>query len=434
MYKLTKNRNFKYVNTKFNKQLYVTPLVTDTHLHMLGLGEKLSQPTLEGKNLFDIKKILEELLKQNYDKIILRGWMEEFSKPTKSFLDEITKDIPTLLIRRCGHIAVVNSKVFEIIDFTGLKSYINFEKGIIKEKAIDKFYEIFGAFNNIKNNYEIAKKFLKSKGYGFVHSDDLHGLSKEDLPYKEDKDFDVYEKVAIKNFEELLKYYEEGYFDEFNSVKVYLDGSLGGRTAYLLKKYNDADTFGEKLWSDEELTEVVKFCEGKSLHLAAHAIGDGAVNQILNIFKRLKPKLIHRIIHAEILNEVQIKDLKSFNIIVDVQPQFIESDKVFINERLGERIENAFRFYDLFKNNIPLFFSSDAPVEEPDWIKDIVTLKYIGIPYEYSLHQIIYAPELVDKIDRELSMEDKALIFKENPFVKVSKPEIFGEEEKGVTF
>lgn len=427
MFKLTKKGEFKYINTKYNKNIFVTPFITDTHLHLLGFGEKLVQPSLENKSLPEIKEIIINILKKNPDKIILRGWSEEFSIPDKKFLDDINEDIPIMLVRRCGHKSVVNSKVFEQINFKDFEDYIEFEKGFLKEKAIDRFYETFGAFTNIKDNYESAKTYLNKKGYNFVHSDDLHGVSKEELPFLNDTDFFVYEKVAVSSYDQLLNYYDRGYFKIFKSVKIYLDGSLGARTAYLIDKYNDSNTFGEKLWEDSELNEIVRFCESKGLHLAVHAIGDGAVEQILKVFEEVKPKLIHRIIHGQILREKQIEKIKRYNLIIDVQPQFIESDKIFIKSRLGNNLNNTFKFYELYKNNIPLFISSDAPVEEPDWLRDMKKLKELGIPYNYSLFRLTYSPEIVDNINREESIEKKALIFNQNPFDEISVPKLYSE-------
>ncbi|HOB16309.1 MAG TPA: amidohydrolase family protein [Defluviitoga sp.] len=432
MYILKKDGNFHYINTKSNNRSYITPFVTDTHLHVLGLGEKLYFPSLEGENLKEIRYIIENLLENNPKEIILRGWSEEFARPTKDFLDNITTNLPIILIRRCGHLAVVNSKALEVAVFNDSKEYIDFTTGIVKEKALEKIYQIkdFSDFSAYAEKiWGYAKDYLIGKGYGFVHSDDLHGISKEDLPFKPTDNLNVFEKVAINNHEDLIFYYENGYFDKYSCVKVYLDGSLGARTAFLLEKYNDDyNNFGIKLWEDEELIKVIDFCEKNNLHLAAHAIGDGAVEQLLNAFEKAKPKLVHRIIHAIVLNENQIERIKKLKIILDIQPQFIESDKVFIHQRLGKRLNKAFNFSKLYETGVPLFISSDAPVEEPNWVRDLKTLNNLGIPYSYSLFQITYGPEFIDNFDRELATYEQVLIFKDNPFNQISMPKVYNSK------
>ncbi len=138
MYILQKDGRFHYINTRLNNRSYITPFVTDTHLHVLGLGEKLYFPSLESKNLKEIEDIIEKLLKNNPKEIILRGWSEEFAKPSKLFLDNIANNLPIILVRRCSHLAFVNSKVLEIVDFSDCREYVDYVNGIVKEKALEK--------------------------------------------------------------------------------------------------------------------------------------------------------------------------------------------------------------------------------------------------------------------------------------------------------
>lgn len=81
-----------------------------------------------------------------------------------------------------------------------------------------------------------------------------------------------------------------------------------------------------------------------------------------------------------VMSNDQIERIKKLNLIVDIQPQFIESDKGFINNRLGRNVDKAFNFSKLYKTGIPLFISSDAPVEDPDWIRDLIRLDKLEYP------------------------------------------------------
>lgn len=162
MYILKKDGNFHYINTKSNNRSYITPFVTDTHLHVLGLGEKLYFPSLEGENLKEIRYIIENLLENNPKEIILRGWSEEFARPTKDFLDNITTNLPIILIRRCGHLAVVNSKALEVAVFNDSKEYVDFTTGIVKEKALEKIYQIkdFSDFSAYAEKFGVMLKII----------------------------------------------------------------------------------------------------------------------------------------------------------------------------------------------------------------------------------------------------------------------------------
>jgi hypothetical protein len=412
MYYLNENGIFVYKNTKINSNKYVTPLITDTHMHILGFGEKLLNPDLENMEDSKIIELIENKLKNNSKKIILRGWSK--TNITKDSLDNLSKDIPIILIRRCGHVAICNSKILEHLNKN--TEYIVYETGEIREKALEGFYEIFGYFSDIKKAYNEAKNYLLSKGYGYIHSDDLHGIKKEDLPF--DDDLKVYEKVAINNYEELIEYHNNGIFNDFNAVKVYVDGSFGGRTAYLRENYNDGDNRGNLVWKKEELKKVLEFCENNNLHLCMHAIGDGAIDEILETFDDLKPQNIHRIIHASIIHNDQIERIKKYRIILDMQPQFIESDKSILKSRLGQRDKLTYRFKNIYEEKIPMFFSSDAPVEMPDWFRDAKTLERLGLPLKYIIYNMTYFPKLIDGFDRNKGQ----LVFKENPFEKLTIP------------
>ncbi|GAB6188962.1 hypothetical protein JCM30566_07010 [Marinitoga arctica] len=415
MYYLNENGEFIYKDTKFNIKKYVTPLITDTHMHILGFGEKLLNPDLESLEDNEILDLIKLKLKENPSKIMLRGWSK--TNINKKILDEISKNIPIILIRRCGHIAIVNSYVIERLNQNN--EYIVYNKGEIKEKALEEFYEKFGYFSDIKKAYNKAKEYLISKGYGVIHSDDLHGIEKENLPF--DNDLKIYEKVAINNYEELIEYKNKGYFEKFKVVKIYVDGSFGGKTAYLREKYNDSETRGELIWNSFELEKVMEFCENNGLHLCMHSIGDGAIDVILNAVDKIKPVNYHRIIHASILHDDQIRKIKKYKLILDMQPEFINSDKKILNSRLGTRKNLTYRFKELYNNNIPLFFSSDAPVEIPDWFRDAKTLNKLGLPLNYIIYHMTYFPQVIDKFER-----DKKLIFNENPFLRLTIPLIGG--------
>jgi len=422
MYKMNKDGNFEYINTKANNNKYVTPMVTDSHLHVISYGEKLSNPDLEFKSILEIKSIIQNKLKDDPKKLILRGWSEP-EVPKKQFLDSQSKEIPMMMVRRCGHVATVNSKMLEIIDFSGYEKYVDRKNGIIYEQALEVVYGELGYYQNIEKSFKKAEAKLIEDGYGYIHSEDIHGITKDELPFKDSK-IRVYEKIAVNNLQELKLFKNQKYFEEYNSVKVYTDGSFGGWTALMKDEYSDKATKGKKVWSDSDLKNVMEFCEEEKLHLAMHAIGDGSVEQILNIAEQVKPKGIHRIIHSAVLHDYQLELIKKHNIILDMQPSFIPSDEPILKKRLGERTKIAYRFKDIIDKNINLFLSSDAPVEEPSWIRYFNILSKQNITNKEILNTLIFAPQIIDRFDRIEDMDDRRLVFEENPFEKITIPNV----------
>src|SRR5260370_42201496 len=66
---------------------------------------------------------------------------------------------------------------------------------------------------------------------------------------------------------------------QVRGIKLYLDGSLGARTAALNEPYNDSPTSSGMLTlSSQELKKVVSKARDSNFQLCTHAIGDKAVD------------------------------------------------------------------------------------------------------------------------------------------------------------
>src|SRR5690606_11485553 len=78
------------------------------------------------------------------------------------------------------------------------------------------------------------------------------------------------------------------------AVKIFLDGSAGGRTAWMSEPYLGGDnTLGVQILSDEELESLVLKWHEKGYQFACHAIGDAAIGQLISAYeRRLLPFLI----------------------------------------------------------------------------------------------------------------------------------------------
>ncbi|HPX16783.1 MAG TPA: amidohydrolase family protein [Petrotogaceae bacterium] len=425
MHILTKDGVFRFISTPINCNDYITPLITDSHMHLLSFGKKLMTPSLENLTLAQIKELIVEKLQEGRSPIFLRGWDESSAQVTRGFIDEITVDTPVILIRRCGHKAVVNKPVIDTVDFSTESSYVDPASGTVTENAIKVLYSAIKENFDIKKAFEHAVGYLTSKGYGFVHSDDLHGITPEELPFENSK-LKIFEKVAVNSCDELFSFSEQGYFEYFRSVKIYVDGSFGARTALLSQKYNDIESLGQKVWNKDQIAQALNFCEEKNLHLAMHAIGDGAIDEILGAMEKVNPHKLHRIIHASLVRDDQLERIASHPVVLDVQPAFIESDKALVPLCLGERSVFCYRFKDFFSHSIPVTFSSDAPVETPDWVRDLSILSENGVSLRQSIVSMTYGASSIDGFERDPLTTGRYLVFKCDPFEKISIPQILG--------
>jgi predicted amidohydrolase YtcJ len=177
----------------------------------------------------------------------------------------------------------------------------------------------------------------------------------------------------------LLRFYAKaglctGFGDDtlrLGGVKIFVDGSLGGRTAALEKPYSDAATKGMLCLSEKDLTKLVKAAQHAGFQACVHAIGDKAISTALNAFKSASQGNSvnlwrHRIEHASVLNKQLVKRLKNLKLIASIQPHFVISD-FWVKARLGSaRARWTYPFKTLIQNGVLITGGSDCPVEPID--------------------------------------------------------------------
>ncbi|MEO6885324.1 MAG: amidohydrolase family protein, partial [Jatrophihabitantaceae bacterium] len=152
---------------------------------------------------------------------------------------------------------------------------------------------------------------------------------------------------------------------------LFCDGSLGSYTAALHESYADRPaTFGELLLTTEDIAEHLAECTAAGLQAGFHAIGDAAVDQVLDAVDLVTAKsgcaggAGHRIEHAEMVRDPG--RLAASGLLASMQPAF---DAAWggptgrYATRLGsERALGLNRFSELAAAGVPLAFGSDAPV------------------------------------------------------------------------
>jgi hypothetical protein len=155
-------------------------------------------------------------------------------------------------------------------------------------------------------------------------------------------------------------------------VKLFSDGALGSRGAWLKQPYKDKP--GEKglsFLSDTELRNVMSRAAMDNFQVAVHAIGDAANAQLIGAIEELsltyKGDRRWRIEHAQIIDPADLPRLSRNGIIASMQPVHESSDWRMAEARMGmERLTGAYAWRSMLANNVPLAFGSDFPVESPN--------------------------------------------------------------------
>lgn len=381
----------------------------DSHMHMLNTGINLIE-AVDLKNagsIDDIIKFTKEHIEKN--NIPAGSWvlgfnwnhenLKEKRMPDRNDLDKISTEHYIFLKRICIHIASVNSKILELclndekiqLENKNIgKDKDSKPNGLIYEEKINEFWgkRFSYTIEELENIIDKTLKLIIVKGLTTIQTDDMNFFSRDidrlnilqafqNLYNKGKLPIRIFEQLQISEFSTLqllMKKREELKENEYftiKTVKVLLDGSLGGWTAALNHTYADApDKIGILNFSDEELYKICDYCYSQKIQIACHAIGDRAIDQILNIIEKIKEKynninLRPRIVHCQLPSYEQIKKIKELEIIVDIQPMFVVSDYELAEKRIDKKYrDNIYAWKVLLKNGISLSGSSDSPVED----------------------------------------------------------------------
>jgi predicted amidohydrolase YtcJ len=155
-------------------------------------------------------------------------------------------------------------------------------------------------------------------------------------------------------------------------VKLFADGALGSRGAWLKRPYADQPgNRGIPFMDDTRLKNLMSRAAMDNLQVAVHAIGDAANAQVLGAIEELsdtyKGDRRWRIEHAQIVDPADLPRFAHDGIIASMQPTHETSDWRMAEARLGpDRLKGAYAWARMLAEHVPLAFGSDYPVENPN--------------------------------------------------------------------
>jgi predicted amidohydrolase YtcJ len=388
------------------KRWILVPGYFDSHLHVLGLGKKDLEIDLS--SCLTPQSILEKInlamsTHPGIQAIVGFGWDESrFGMEAQALGDFLekswTEKIPVFLKRHCRHSAFVNKFFRKRINRSDLPNWIH-------DEHLGLFWEALPtpAFSESEEHFLKAQKKLLEAGISGVGdmSQDEHSVhvvknlaNQGRLHIDVLGVFDIGKTPTIENSGpiDFVSNQESPYLGRpavysVRFAKRYIDGSLGSHSALLSEPYSDKlNHYGVLLEPLSALIESSREMLMRGFLLSFHALGDGAIDQVIAIEKALRPlllsrvennfqkygqKLLHRIEHAQVMRNDQIdffqkSQLWSFHL----QPLHRVTDSSFSLSRLGEsRLLNwGYRARSFWENNIEFCLGSDAPIDifDPD--------------------------------------------------------------------
>lgn len=391
------------ISTEYDLQGNVLyPGFVDSHLHIIGHGEKLMRLDLsQMTSVEEMKQALSAYATQlpEGEWLIGEGWNENLwevpSVPHKDELDAISDNHPIMLTRVCRHALIANSHAMSLAGITEKSEDPQGGKidrdqdGRITGYFLDTAQDLIkSTMPEIKQNYleraiKLSVQDLWRHGIVGGHTEDLNyygGFFKTHQAYLNTVNGDhlkfrahllVYHGV-VEDMVELGHGYKTGTdYVEFGAMKIFADGAIGGRTAWLSEDYeDDPGNVGMPIHEQEALKRLIKQARDFDLPVAVHTIGDKAVEAVIESimeYPPTSPGLRDRIIHAQFLREDLLEKLQKVNAIIDIQPTFVSSDFPWVIERIGQnRLKHAYAWKTLLKKGIPCAGGSDAPIEQID--------------------------------------------------------------------
>ncbi len=371
------------------------PGMIDAHVHVMEIGfAALTLDLSATTSLAEAQAKLAAYAAENPDFpwIIGTGWNQEKwglgRFPTAAEIDSVISDRPVWLSRADGHAGWANSKAMQAagisaqsrsapggrIEMAGGKP-----SGVFVDKAMDLLTAKIPAPRAADRDVALAKaqQILIARGVtavadmgtslddwqAFRRAGDRGALQIRIMAYAAGID----QMVTIAGPGPTPWLYEDRL--RLNGVKLYYDGALGSRGAWLKAPYSDdPGNRGLPMLTGTQLRNLMSRAAMDEFQVAVHAIGDAANADLIDAIEEMaltyQGDRRWRIEHAQVIDPADLARVARFGTFASMQPVHQTSDRLMAEARLGpNRLAGAYAWASLAKLGVPLAFGSDAPVE-----------------------------------------------------------------------
>ena len=324
--------------------------------------------------------------------------LAEKRHPTKDDLDEVSTEHPIYLIHVSAHLGAANSLGLKLANINSktqdppggkIRRYVNSlePNGVFEETAAYPLQQL--AMSSYKDPIGSVKKAMQiyarngittvqdgassPETIALMHAADAQGIINLDVI-----SFPIGQNGLDQNLDSINFGGYEGRL-KIGGIKLILDGSPQGKTAYLTEPYykpphSELDSYtGYPLIPQLEVSKWVKRYADLNIPIMAHANGDAAADMLIKAVTDADIASDHRtvMIHAQTVREDQLDKMKGLGII----PSYFSThtfywgdwhrDSVFGEER-AMRISPTKSSLD---RKMPFTVHNDAPVVPPDMIR-----------------------------------------------------------------
>ncbi|WP_138004783.1 amidohydrolase [Halalkalirubrum salinum] len=394
----------------------VLPGFIDAHTHLLMTGRALVHADLSGaasleEALSRLADRADELTdgdtaagsSEATDELILgfgydeSGWPHR-RYPTREDLDSVSETRPIVAFREDMHVASVNSAALDRfggrLPAKDVKTENGRPTGVLVETAIDPIYEAVEPDPaGTERLVRAAQAAANERGVTMIH--DMVRNSHAPRVYR---DLDLAGELSIRVRLNYWTDHLESVLDaglrtnagsemlQTGAIKSFSDGSIGGQTAKLSEPFSDGEDNGQWVVDPEELRSLVERADEAGLQFTTHAIGDVAIDTVLDIFEECADPSAsrHRIEHLELATDEAIERFAESGIVASMQPNFHKwaAEGGLYADRLGDRRTETNRLRSLLDAGAHVAFGSDCMPLDP----------------LFGVHHAVNAPEGLESI------------------------------------
>jgi predicted amidohydrolase YtcJ len=311
------------------------------------------------------------------------GWRsaEWEAEPDRQSLDEATGDGPAALWAKDYHSLWLNSAALALAggDLETQGGVVERDAsgeptGVLREEAAWRFRSRFGAAGE-DELVEATREGLRlaaSRGVGAVHDKDgWLGAARifQRVHERDGLTLRVWQSLPheqLRAIEELRLHAGIGdAYLRLGYLKVFMDGTLGSQTAWML------DGSGVQITTREELADIVRRAARAGWPVGVHAIGNRANRDALDALEETRGEwaplgLRQRIEHAQCLAPDDLARFAALGVACSVQFSHAPSDRDLAERFWPRLLEGTYAFRSLWDSGALLANGSDAPIEELD--------------------------------------------------------------------
>ena len=399
----------------------VIPGMTEVHAHISSTTEIVYGVSLANKESTDdyVTAIKDYMASHPDEKVVSGSGFENgvFGSlgPTADILDDISTDVPMVMISEDHHSYWVNSKAMELVGIDETTAEVpngvivrypgtsrptgwfkemagNLFSAVLPEMTADNFAHAIECYQDIalSNGITIAFEpmFDKKQNYDrrFAGYAKLNSEGKLKVTFRVGYTLEPVDDEDYV-FAELAKYHEKFRYVpkiQVNTLKIFADGVVEGHTAFLRDDYADAPRDkGEPMLSQERTNAAVKRALDAGYDVHAHAIGDAAIDEVLNAYEYGQTETDrdyrNAITHLQVMVPEHVDRMKSLGVVAVTNPYWHFRNRVYYDTLekpfLGEeRASKEYYMRSITDAGIVTSCASDFPVTVPPRTMDALHL------------------------------------------------------------